>query len=260
MTMPLKPPHAPGPRFTARPPVGVVPKPRSTPLMRRVEVLALMPDGVAVAETTRLVPAMPAFDDAFAAFARGAMLATERGPVAIEDLWPGARVKTADGTFATLLWRGSTMIVPRARGQDPAMGKLVRIAADALGLGRPMPDLVLGPRARIVSRAPGVRVLTGGDAAAVPATDFIDGVGIVELTPPTPVQVFHLGFARQQRIATQGLEIESQHPGPPHELGLRPELLQLYLSCFPHVGRIEGFGLPTVPRLRRADLDLFHLA
>lgn len=259
MTMPLKSTHAvAAQRLTARPPSGMA-KPRSTPLMRSVEILSLGPDGQ-VTETNRLVPALPAFDEAFAAIARGAVLATERGPVAIEDLWPGDRIRTADGGLETVLWRGSTMVVPRAQGQDPAMGRLIRIATDALGLARPTPDLVLGPKARIVCRAPGVRVLTGSDAALVPVVDFVDGVGLVEITPASPVQVFHLGLARHRRIVAQGVEVESQHPGSAHLLGLREDLLQLYLSCFPHVTSIAEFGPAMLPRLRRADLDLFDVA
>ena len=234
--------------------------PRMTPLMRRVEIVALAPGSREATESARLVPAIPAFDEAFAAIARGTLLPTDRGPIAIEDLWPGDRVRTADGSFETLLWRGSTMVVPNARGQDPGMGRLIRVAADAFGGGRPMPDLVLGPRARLVYRVPGVKALTGSEAALIAAADFVDGVSIVELTPASPVQVFHLGFARHRRIAPHGIEIESQHPGPPHLLGLRPDLLHLYLSCFPHVAELSDFGPPVLPRLKRADLDLFDVA
>ena len=48
------------------------------------------------------------------------------------------------------------------------MGRLTRIAADSLGVARPSPDLVLGPRARLVHSAPGIRALT----AAFPEADF----------------------------------------------------------------------------------------
>ncbi len=106
---------------------------RSTPLMRQIEVACLGPDGD-FQEFTRIVPAVPAFDEAFSAFARGTLFATERGLVAVEDLWPGDRVKTVGRGFRTLMWRGSTLIVPQAQGQDPAMGRLTRIAADGLGI------------------------------------------------------------------------------------------------------------------------------
>lgn len=234
---------------------------RVMPLMRKVEIVhqSLQFPGD-IDEVTRIVPAKAAFEDCFAAFARGTLLATDRGLVAVEDLWPGDKVKTVDAGFQTLQWRGSTILSAHARGQDPAMGKLTRISADSFGIGRPMPDLVLGPRARMVHRANGVRQLTGADAALIAARDFIDGVSIVELTPPTTVQSYHLGFERHHLLVANGVEVESMHPGPAHLLGLRGEMLDLFLSCFPHKRDLEDFGAPLLPRLALRDLDLFQVA
>lgn len=229
------------------------------PLMRKVEVACLTPDGDVV-ESSRLVPASPAFEDAFAAFTRATLVNTDRGLIAIGDLWPGDKVRTVDNGFQTLIWKGSTLIVPQATGQDPAMGRLVRIAADALGVARPMPDLLLGPRARIALRNPAVRRLTGQEAAMIPARDFIDGISVIEITPASPVEVYHLAFATPERIVANGVEVESYTPGPIHNLGLRPDMLALLMSCFPHVRRPEDFGLPALPRLRLSDLDLTDVA
>ena len=235
--------------------------PRVMPLMRKVEIAHLSDSHPGdITEFTRIVPAMGAFDEAFSAFARGTLLSTDRGTVAVEDLWPGDRVKTADDGFQPLLWRGSTVVTGQARGQEPGMGTLTRIAADALGIARPMPDLILGPRALLSHRAPGVRKLTGSEAAFIPARDFLDGVNIVELAPQTAVQVYHLGFAMQHRLVAQGVEVASMHPGALHLLPLRGEMLTLFLSCFPHIASLEEFGAPLQPRLRLADLDLFDVA
>ena len=136
------------------------------------------------------------------------------------------------------------------------MGRLTRIAADALGIARPMPDLVLGPSARIVHRSPLIRAVTGDDLALIPARDFIDGIAVVELTPPTAVDLYHLGFSTHEKLIANGVEIESYHPGPVHNLGLRGDLLDLFLSCFPHMTDAEDFGLPALHRLRLADLEL----
>jgi len=229
------------------------------PLMRRVGIVHLSASHD-INDFTRIVPAMPAFEAAFASFARGTLMQTERGLIAVEDLLPGDRLRTVEDGFQTLLWRGGTMIVPQGEGQDPAMRRLTRIAADALGIARPMSDLVLGPRARLSFRAPGIRKLTGQDSALIPARDFIDGINVIELTPPSPVQVFQLGFAAHYRILANGVEVESLHPGPAHALGLRGDLLDLYLSCFPHVADLAAFGPMTMPRLNKADLDLIDAA
>ena len=97
--------------------------------------------------------------------------------------------------------------------------------------------------------------MTGHEAAFVPAADFVDGVNIVEVQPQTPVQVFQLGFAAHERIVTNGVEVDSHNPGARHELGLRGDMLALYLSLFPHVDRIEDFGMLMHPRLSMHDLD-----
>lgn len=230
-----------------------------TPLMRRVEVACLSPSGELV-QTVRLVPAMPAFEEPFSALTRATLVATERGLTAVGDLWPGDRVRVLGGGFETLLWKGTTMLVPQAGGQDPAMGRLTRIAADALGIARPMHDLVLGPMARLVHRAPAVEQLTGHEAALIPARDFVDGCGVLDITPPAPVETCHLGFAGHEIITANGVEIESYHPEPVHNLGLPPEYVELFLSCFPHLGAPGDWTPPMLPRLRRHDLELTRAA
>lgn len=231
------------------------------PLMRRIEVVHLAsPDSADIVEFRRVVPALPAFEEAFCAFGRGAIVQTDRGQVTVEDLLPGDSVRTADAGFQNLLWRGATIISPTAPRQDPVMSTLTRISADAMGIARPMPDLILGPRARLIHRAEGVRKLTGSEMAAIPARDFIDGDNVVRLTPPSAGPVYHLGFAGHHRIVANGMEIESYHPGPAHLFGLRGELLDVFLSCFPHADSIEAFGPPSMPRLNLNDLDLFDVA
>ncbi len=227
---------------------------RAQQFMRRYEVVHLLSNGD-IDDFTRIAPAPRAFEDSFGALARGALLKTDRGVVAVEDILPGDRVKTVTNGFQTVRWRGAMTLVPNAPQQDARMGKLVRIAADALGIGRPMPDLLLGPSARLYQKSPTLQRITGHTAAFVPATDFVDGVNIVEVQPQAPVQVFQLGFNAHERIAVNGVEVDSHNPGARHELGLRGDMLDLYLSLFPHVERIEDFGMLMHPRLSLHDLD-----
>ncbi|WPY94281.1 Hint domain-containing protein [Limimaricola variabilis] len=230
--------------------------PAQPTLMRRIEIMTLCRDHPGdIVECSRTVPAAPIFEEAVAAFAHGAQIPTERGLVAVEDLLPGDKVKTVGRGFRTLLWRGGTTLVADVPGQSPEMGRLTRVAADALGIARPMHDLVLGPMANLVRHGAAIERLTGHRAAALPARDLIDGMGVVELRPPSAVQVFHLGFERHERILANGVEVESYHPGPARLARLSPEDRALFLSCFPHLERIEDFGPPALPRLRLAELD-----
>ena len=227
--------------------------------MRKYEVVYLRPNGD-IDDLSRIAPAHPSFENSFASIARGGLLKTNRGVIAIEDILPGDEVQTVTDGFQPVLWRGSITLVPDAKGQDPRMGRLIRVSEDALGIGRPLPDLLLGPSARLYHRSPALQRVTGQKAAFVPISDFVDGVNIVEIQPQTPVQVFQLGFAAHQRIALNGVELDSQNPGARHELALRGDMLALYMSLFPHVDRIEDFGMLRHPRLSLADLDFGHVA
>jgi hypothetical protein len=227
--------------------------------MRRYEVAHLRSDGT-VQEFHRLAPAIPAFEDGFAALARGCLLPTDRGTVAIEDILPGDRVRTVSNGFQTVLWRGSIDVVPGKTPRSSAAGRLIRVSADALGVGRPGPDLLLGPAARLHHPTPGFAHVTGHDAAFVPITDFVDGNSVFEVTPPGAVPVYQLGFAGHVRLLVNGVELDSHNPGSLGALGLRTEMLDLYLDLFPQVARLEELGPLLHPRLSLRDIDLFRAA
>jgi len=227
---------------------------RSTPLARRYEIACL--DAKGQFETcTRLAPAIPEFEEAFSAFARGTVIATTEGPVAVEDLVPGMEALTGEGRAERITWIGSmTLFPPRA---VPGMhgSTLTRITADAFGIGRPMPDLVLGPRARILVRDARCRFATGVEAAYAPARSFADGVSIIEVTPVAPITVYHIVLQRQGSIRAAGLEIESFHPGARMADGFDPQVTQVFLSLFPHIRSIADFGTPAHPRMSAAEVE-----
>ncbi len=228
---------------------------RHRPLLRKYEVMHLAENGD-LESFSRLAPAHPAFEDAFAAFARGTLFETARGRIAIEDLLPGDQVRTLESGFQPVLWRGATTLVADAPGQSRQMGRLTRIAADALGIARPMPDLVLGPTARLFDAGRAAQKLSHGAGAFVPARDHIDGINVIELTPISAVEVFHIGLPQQHRILAHGVELESQHPGSLHMLGLRGEVLRLYLSFFPHIPDFSALPPLRHPRLRLSDMEI----
>ena len=238
---------------------------RGVPLTRRYDVSVLTPGGD-IDSFTRVAPATPMFEDAFAALARGTLVATARGPVAVEDLAPGTIIETVSAGPQPLLWVGSMTVYPERRegllGDERGGegGSLTRLAADAFGYGRPAPDLVLGPRARLLYRAPGCRDLVGADEVVAPAHAFVDGVGAIQLRPMTPVRVYHLGLHGQQILRANGMDVESYHPGSSPETMMPPDTLDLFLSLFPHVDGPQGFGPISVPRLTAFELDRIRAA
>jgi hypothetical protein len=223
--------------------------------MRRYDICYLDQNDQIVDRTLH-APALPAFEDAFSALGHGALLQTRNGPMAVEDLLPGDLIRLADGSYDTLLWRGSITIKPEVNSTQANPLMLTRITADALGMHRPAPDLVLGPSARLLHKAGGIQRLTGKSSAYVPVSDFRDGNQFIALQPAAPVNVYQLGFACQQGMLVNGVEIESLHPGTVFALGLRGELLAQYMALFPHKHCFDDFGEMRHPRLRLRDLDL----
>lgn len=207
-------------------------------------------------EYTTIARAHAAFESAFAALGHSAIVQTKNGLMSVEDVIPGDEVRLADGSYEILQWRGRITLTPLQDDPDNPSTMLTRITADAMGYGRPSQDLVLGPSARILHRANGIRKVTGCEAAFIPASDFIDGNNVLSLRPTGPVSVFQFGFAAQRSLQVNGVAVETLHPGTAFNLGLRGDALREYLSLFPHKQSLEGFGLMDYPRLRMSDLDL----
>jgi len=177
---------------------------RSKPHVRKYEV-AYLHKNSDILDMAVQAPALPAFEDAFGALGHGAILQTGNGPMAVEDLLPGDQIRLANGDYDTLLWRGAMTIQPNDANANPENASLIRIMADALGLQRPSPDLVLGPTARLYHKANGIRALTGARAAFIPARDFVDGNHFIALRPAAPVRVYQLGFTKHQRLSVNGI-------------------------------------------------------
>ncbi|HBQ36704.1 MAG TPA: hypothetical protein DD729_07715 [Rhodobacteraceae bacterium] len=204
-------------------------------------------------EYRRAIADMPLFTDAFCAIARGTLISCETGPIAVEDLLPGDRVCTVDNGPQTLLWIGSMSVSAQGGNNPNNSTTLSRITADSFGLGRPMPDLMLGSSARLLRRDPSLIAALGTKAALAPVTAFIDGETVLEITPVTTTRVYHLLFSNHQIIRANGLEIESYHPGKDVRTSLSQEALPLFLDMFPHITSLGHFGSTAYPRLSKND-------
>lgn len=218
--------------------VASTPRPqRAATVMRRYEITSLGRDGT-VHGVTRPAPASPVFEQAFAALARGSLVTTTAGPVAVEDLMPGDFLLTHEDGPQQLLWIGMMTLFPASMpGQGTCPGP-IRVPADSFGPGRPANDVVLGPYARLLNRTGASR---DDRWSYAPLADLIDGHSAIRLSPATPVQVYHLGLRRHATICAAGLEIESFHPGAALQ-HLGDDMQALYIDLFPHVRQISGFG------------------
>jgi len=214
---------------------------------RRFEAMSLMPNGD-LAEINQRAPAHPVFESAFCALARGTILATEEGPVAIEDMIPGIKVETRDAGFQPLVWIGTmTLASQMPLAHMPA--RLFRIPVDSFGPSRPMPDLMLAPHARLLHRSPKLRDVVKDDSALTPVTAFEDGNTVIRVAPASAVSVYHLAFREHHILRANGLEIESFHPGEDLLNRVGGDSLRLFQSFFPHLQSISDFGRMVAPRL-----------
>lgn len=210
---------------------------------------------------SRLAPALPFFQNAFGAMAHGAVVATQQGPTAIEDLTPGTPVLTRDNGYQPVLWIGSTTAKATAKAANTPDGTididhtsdvtpvaLTRFTADSLGPARPGFDLVLGQAARLLHRH------CDAGLTLVPAAVFCDGEQVIQTHTRAPIQLFHLAFARHQIIQVNGIDIESYHPGPNADVNLGSDLSKTFMGLFPNFRSFGSFGRQAYRRISARDM------
>lgn len=237
----------------ARVPSADQPPARAVSFMRRFEVAALLPD-LSVTTKQVIAPATPLFEGCASAFARGTLIETLRGAVAIEDLVPGDYIQTASGT-EPVTWIGSTTYVPGHAVEATTLTHMTRITAEAFGLGHPPVDTLVGPAARMIVRHTRLRSLLGEEAVLAPVSDYVDGDRYLQVTPAGTVQLYHLMVPRHTIITVGGIEMETYHPGKAIGQGLGQNLRALFLSMFPNLSGLEDFGQTTLTRTARAVID-----
>ncbi|APX23356.1 MAG: type I secretion protein [Rhodobacteraceae bacterium] len=221
--------------------------------MRRYEAAALLAD-LSISFQSHVAPANALFEEATTAFARGTLLPTVRGSVAIEDLLPGDYVESSEGA-QPVTWIGSTSYVPGIEDDATTLADLWRITADGFGPGRPLADVVVGPAARMVLSRPRLRSLIGGDRVLVPVSDFADGERILQLRPAGSVQLYHFMLGRHGTVRVGGIEMETYHPGKAAAMPQSLEMRRLFLSMFPNIAVIEDFGELTMTRTTRRVIE-----
>lgn len=211
---------------------------------RTYDIAALRADST-LSVASMKAPALPLFENAFAAFARGVLIASPKGPMAIEDIQPGDWLNTSVGQPAEVMWIGSTSFVPADTGKRMP---LIRIMADSFGENRPGSYVTVGPAARILQTPPHLRGATAGAAVLTPIQEFVDGVNVIEVVPPTPVRLFHLCLSRHAAVDVGGLQMETYHPGTGATRTVTHAQRDLFLSMFPHIAHITDFGPLAHPR------------
>ncbi|MGB3244148.1 MAG: Hint domain-containing protein [Sulfitobacter sp.] len=243
---------APGFRLNAAGPStrGVLPVAHAR--TRNLEIAALRSDGSLYVGQDK-APALPLFESAFAAFARGTLIQTVEGEVPVEDLQPGDMINTSSGEPAELIWIGSSNFVPADAGRRMP---LIRIMPDSFGQSRPSSFLTVGPAARVLHTPHHLRGDADHARMLTPVREFLDGVNVIEVVPPTPVRLFHLCLTRHAAIMAGGIEMETFHPGVNATRDLTHSLRNRFLGMFPQISHFTDFGPLAHPRAPEMAIDL----
>jgi sugar lactone lactonase YvrE len=135
-------------------------------------------------------------------FREGTRLDGERGPVLVEVLQPGMRLRTAGGALREVIWIGHSR-VDCQRHPRPLDVLPVRVAAGAMGEGLPLRDLWLSPDHALFV-----------DAHLVPVRYLLNGTTIVQEAIGTEmnagrVQYFHVELATHDILLAEGMPVES---------------------------------------------------
>jgi len=218
---------------------------------RSFEVAALRADDSLYIGQDR-APAIPLFESAFSAFARGTLIQTVHGDVAVEDLQPGDMINTSSGEPAKLIWIGSSSFVPADAGRRLP---LIRMMADSFGEGRPSSFITVGPGARVLHTPHQLRGEAGETQLLTPVREFVDGVNVIEVVPPTPVRLFHICLTRHAAIKVGGINMETFHPGASAMRLVSQSLRDRFLSMFPRISHASDFGPLAHPRAPEAAID-----
>ena len=141
-----------------------------------------------------------------------------------------------------------------------ATGYPIRIKADALGDLRPVQDLIVSPRFRVLSNHPSCAALFGSSETLAPAVDLMDGDTVLEVRPPEDLMFYNLMFDSHQIIQANGLDTESYHPGNFGVSVMTLEMQHHLRQIFPHLdGDLARFGRTIRPILKGFEAEVLRV-
>ncbi len=155
--------------------------------------------------------ATPGAAGAEAGIAAGTVILTLDGALPVDFIEPGDRIVTRDG-----------MRVVREVAVRRWSGPAMRIAAGALGEGRPEQDLVLPAATPVLLRDGWARLPGGARQAVVPLGRLADGARIAPVTALS-LRLYELRFDTGQVVFAEGLEIACPAVAATAELRLAAE-------------------------------------
>ena len=132
-----------------------------------------------------------------ACYCRGTLIRAETGEISVEDLRAGDRLLTISGRLQTIKWIGTRSYAGRfLRSNQKVLP--VRIAAGALGEGRPYRDLLVSPDHAMYL-----------DGVLVPARVLVNHSSIQQVFDTDRVDYFHVELEEHDVILAEGAPSET---------------------------------------------------
>lgn len=178
-------------------------------------------------------------------FAAGAMISTDIGDVAIEDLSAGDRVRTLDHGFQEIQWIGSSTYSGADLADKPNL-RPVRIKAGALGAGLPKRDVTVSRQHRMLVDSKIAYRMFENSEVLIPAKDLVclDGVDVLETAEA--VQYYHLICAEHEIVYAEGAPSETLYLGQEALKSLGNEARAEICALFPELNN-PGHEICTCP-------------
>ena len=177
-------------------------------------------------------------------FAKGTLIETTRGSVAIEDLVKGDMVMTRDNGVQPIRWIGSRKLSAADLEKNDNL-RPIRIRRNTLGAGTPTRTLVVSPQHRILVRSNIAQKMFGTDEVLVAAKQLLEVDGIDIATDVPEVEYFHMLFDRHEVVISNGAETESLFTGPEALKSLGAAALEEIFAIFPELKNHDHEPVPA---------------
>ncbi|PTE12680.1 hypothetical protein C5F44_17170 [Fuscovulum blasticum DSM 2131] len=180
-------------------------------------------------------------------FARGTMIETDCGPVAIEELRRGDRVATLDNGCQILRWIGSRKIAAAELAANPKL-RPIRIRAGALGSGLPVADVMVSPQHRVLVSSRIAERMFGCAEVLVAARQLLTVQGISVAEDVESVEYFHFLFDRHQIVFAEGAPMESLFTGIEALKSVTEDARREIFEIMPDLRQLTAETLPVPAR------------
>lgn len=167
-------------------------------------------------------------------FARGTLIDTDRGPVAVEDLATGDPVATLDHGLQPIRWIGTRRLSHADLHSAPHL-RPIRIRAGCLAKDVPTQDVFVSPQHRMLVRSAIVKRMFCVDEVLVAAKHLVDLDGVETVQDESEVEYFHLLFGQHEIIYANGAPSESLYTGQIAMRSLAPKARTEIFELFPEL-------------------------